>query len=304
MVDMYALGLTLSIEWCTIFKMHTQKAKPSFIGIVRKVSKRYPLARQINACRVAGAEAVIELDGISKFSIETVGAYARPEFVYVLQHLFVVARRGVGAKVKRGDILTFSELVMERGAVILELATQRRSDDPQQWKAMRTDAMEMVTRDRLPPSGAPPGRPRKGSPEDDVKVRAIWESRKYATYTDCERAFPAKWGSWQKAYRMFGPRTDARPMIDPAQNRVYFIASGVKAVKIGYTALGYKRFEDLQIASHTKLRLIGMIEGDRTTEAGLHRRFAEYHIRGEWFSIEGELADYLKTVPKFNRRKG
>lgn len=33
----------------------------------------------------------------------------------------------------------------------------------------------------------------------------------------------------------------------------------------------------------------------------MHKRFAEYRIRGEWFRIEGELAAFLKKVEAANK---
>ena len=40
-----------------------------------------------------------------------------------------------------------------------------------------------------------------------------------------------------------------------------------------------------------------MIEGTQKQETELHRRFAETHLRGEWFFIDGDLKKFLSSLP-------
>lgn len=87
---------------------------------------------------------------------------------------------------------------------------------------------------------------------------------------------------------MAGPPTRA------AKTAVYFI-QGVDGgpVKIGWAANPKKRLLDLQIGSPVKLRILGTIPGGRHHEAFLHKYFAEWHVRGEWFDPP---ADKVKGI--------
>lgn len=65
---------------------------------------------------------------------------------------------------------------------------------------------------------------------------------------------------------------------------VYVIqARGRAAVKIGYAKDIAKRLRQLQTGSPAKLKLIAVIPGDRDVERGLHDRFADHRLHGEWF---------------------
>jgi hypothetical protein len=78
---------------------------------------------------------------------------------------------------------------------------------------------------------------------------------------------------------------------------VYFIgAKAVGRVKIGYTDQLSDRFSALKTASPVPLQLLATIPGDRRIEAVLHARFAHHHTHGEWFTLHGEIQDYIKEV--------
>lgn len=80
---------------------------------------------------------------------------------------------------------------------------------------------------------------------------------------------------------------------------VYFIKNGARdRVKIGFSEGHEDRLRSLQGASADKLTLIGLVVGTRKTEMKMHKRFADYRERGEWFRVEGALARYLKTLMK------
>lgn len=78
--------------------------------------------------------------------------------------------------------------------------------------------------------------------------------------------------------------------------RVYFIAARRLArVKIGYTAQSIeKRLCELQVGSPDDLVLLGHIQGGRHVEDELHRRFRGDHLRGEWFSLSGNIIRFLR----------
>lgn len=69
------------------------------------------------------------------------------------------------------------------------------------------------------------------------------------------------------------------------------------AVKIGFSCTSLAvRLRHLQNGNPSELRLIGSIPGSILDEHELHRRFAQYRIRGEWFREDGELREYLVSI--------
>ena len=84
-------------------------------------------------------------------------------------------------------------------------------------------------------------------------------------------------------------------MNDP---RVYFLkALRSKAVKIGTSSDVAQRIAGLRAQYGSRLVLVGTVPGDERYEKTLHRAFADYRIRGEWFRCEGRLATFLSSLP-------
>lgn len=65
---------------------------------------------------------------------------------------------------------------------------------------------------------------------------------------------------------------------------VYFIRCG-DHLKIGYAKNPKQRLADLQVGSPLDLTLLGAVKCDDApgVEFALHRAFAQYRVRGEWF---------------------
>lgn len=75
---------------------------------------------------------------------------------------------------------------------------------------------------------------------------------------------------------------------------VYFIRAGAFGdVKIGFAANPLARLRQLQTSQPVKLRIIRVVEGDRTTEGALHQRFAAHRTVGEWFSFHPKMQSDL-----------
>ena len=68
-------------------------------------------------------------------------------------------------------------------------------------------------------------------------------------------------------------------------------------IKIGRSHNLIKRFRSLKTASPDVLTLAGVIVGDY--ERALHRRFAAYRVRGEWFKpvVLSLIASQLDVLP-------
>lgn len=77
---------------------------------------------------------------------------------------------------------------------------------------------------------------------------------------------------------------------------VYAIADAQGSVKLGYTKNPTLRLESLQISRPDKLRILGVIPGDRRDEANLHTRFSAYRCSGEWFRHEGVVSDFVSSM--------
>ena len=80
---------------------------------------------------------------------------------------------------------------------------------------------------------------------------------------------------------------------------VYFIQQegDFKRFKIGYTTNLSERLISLQIGTPDLLVVYKTIENaTKKKEKQLHRLFAKYHIRGEWFAISPDMIDDVVTL--------
>ncbi|HXN40293.1 MAG TPA: GIY-YIG nuclease family protein, partial [Myxococcaceae bacterium] len=82
---------------------------------------------------------------------------------------------------------------------------------------------------------------------------------------------------------------------------LYLIRSGRRgALKIGYTA-DRSSFEvrllALQIGNPEELKVIALVEGSKSDERSLHRRFESLCIRSEWYRFSVEIRDWFDAKP-------
>lgn len=64
-------------------------------------------------------------------------------------------------------------------------------------------------------------------------------------------------------------------------------------VKIGFSTDPASRLVKIRADNAYECRLLGVVPGDTDYEAELHKRFSEYHVRGEWFTLKGEVAEFV-----------
>jgi hypothetical protein len=81
----------------------------------------------------------------------------------------------------------------------------------------------------------------------------------------------------------------------------YVLAPDLGLVKIGYAKTPSVRFSKIQSDSPTRLVLVAIEDGGQEAEAQIHARFARHRARAEWFRHDGELADYIASLPPFVR---
>ncbi|HVJ27452.1 MAG TPA: GIY-YIG nuclease family protein [Vicinamibacterales bacterium] len=103
-----------------------------------------------------------------------------------------------------------------------------------------------------------------------------------------------------------GNRTHGRvlPTIQSIDGWVYFITWGCdlkQPIKIGFAENPDKRREQLQVAHPERLHILADFMCDRGMEGRLHKRFAEGHIRGEWFRADTPgLHDFISDALHFD----
>ena len=87
---------------------------------------------------------------------------------------------------------------------------------------------------------------------------------------------------------------------------VYFIRDG-NYIKIGISVDPWKRLASFQTSHHNELEMLAIMPGGADVEAGLHRSFAEYSKRGEWFEDNPKLRAFIEnikvTFPDEQRRR-
>jgi hypothetical protein len=76
---------------------------------------------------------------------------------------------------------------------------------------------------------------------------------------------------------------------------VYFLKSS-EFIKIGYAADFEARLRELQTGNPVELELLGLLPGPRSLEYTIHAAFRDERERGEWFRLEGRLAQFLTSL--------
>lgn len=230
---------------------------------------------------------------------------------------FFTAARLVRGKDKRySDLLTVKDQIHDLGAIIVEAATGNKSNDRKQWAAMRDRAYAMLDgASRL----GKKGKASLGFTNRELEImQAIMESRNYRNWPERRAAMEARGiqapgRTWcleklPKRAKNVDKLIEITPAFKRAPSRakatlpsqVYFIKCG-EAVKIGRSIKPFERVAALAGANHQKLELLATMLGGPIEEKALHKRFAEYHIKREWFRYSIELAKFIKEKAKLNR---
>jgi hypothetical protein len=135
------------------------------------------------------------------------------------------------------------------------------------------------------------------------KAESIWRNIKDFPTIGSALAHPDMAGWTQNAsYRAFGKRGTALWDKEKyrANMKVYVAQAGKdRKVKIGTTGNIDNRTNGIGHSLVKGVRIIAAVPGGYDLERELHQRFKEYRIRGEWFRLEGDLAEYVAGLPKY-----
>lgn len=77
---------------------------------------------------------------------------------------------------------------------------------------------------------------------------------------------------------------------------VYFVQTESGPIKIGIAQDVQKRLRGLQVSTPDKLTLLCTAPGGVQAEAKLHRRFASYRLRGEWFAAHPDILAEVERI--------
>jgi hypothetical protein len=79
---------------------------------------------------------------------------------------------------------------------------------------------------------------------------------------------------------------------------IYFVTAADEPgypIKIGWAAGSVSsRLSTLQIGNPHRLICLGTVSGTVSVEREIHQRFAEHHLRGEWFTRTPELLRFIQ----------
>ena len=239
----------------------------------------------------------------------------------LVPELFTLAKVQGGKDKRYADLLTAKDAVHDRGAFLYEASSGHRSDDRKQWAAMRDRAYAML--DSAVRQGKK-GKPKLGFTDHELQVmQAIMESRHYQNWFDRKDAMEARGikppgRTWcleklPKEAERVGKIIEITPAPPKykrapskaklnAPSQVYFIRCG-EAVKIGRSIKPYERIAALSGASHQKLELLATMPGGSSEERAMHRKFAAYGIKGEWFRYSAEIAKFIAGLSRKSKRK-
>lgn len=267
-----------------------------------------------------GVSVVYMDDGRSAETLDEFIRALRKGDVAVVLWLCLLADPIGNIGVRRNDLKTTMAEIEKKGATIWELGSDLRSSDPEQRDKMIAAAWAGLALARMPVAERQ-GRPKKWT--DPAERKIIWDewnNPKHKSNGAAAEAATKKLKKkvtphtmWRICYEMRKETGDIGRYSggsgrkagwrDPGWNKhksqVYFVRyADSDRVKIGVSEGINNRLSSLGGGTPEKITLMATVSGDRRAEARLHKKFARYRIKGEWFRLEGKLAEYIKALPR------
>lgn len=83
---------------------------------------------------------------------------------------------------------------------------------------------------------------------------------------------------------------------------IYFIECAGR-IKIGFSLKPDARFRKINVEAPFACELLGVVDGDRKLESGLHAQWAHLRCHGEWFAASKELCEWIGANAKKSARR-
>lgn len=191
------------------------KVDKSKIGFVRPIKQRHSAERQTDAVTQAGAKTIFTVgeDGVTSWR-DVARLTRRGDTVYVEALALLPDERIPRKRQPAVDLIEALDELRDRGAVVVETSTGRRSDRKEELKAMRADAIKSLGAGgrSLPTAqaranGGKGGRCAKVFSERDMeRAELVWGSlKKYPRWKDVEAALPKGFTTY-RAFKLWGAR--------------------------------------------------------------------------------------------------
>lgn len=298
--------------------------KTDIIGVVRD-HRWIKAVEQRKRLSADGCRVIVELNGGS--SQADLERLTRPGTVLKLVHAFLLADPNTNQRggVKASFDAYLKALTEKRGGIVKDMETGLTTEKAEHRKAIVAVAYAHITRSNQGRKSQLNGARSRGRPKawTDERVRQIiwdeWHSTAHKTNVDAVKAASERIGRkvyyhtmWRVVREMrrergmpdaggASGRLPGNPAIRPDGRRkrrsVYFMLCG-KNVKIGVATKVNSRLSHVQTGSAETIKLLRCMPGDESLEKKLHKKFAGLHVRGEWFRYEGELREYIQSLPK------
>lgn len=226
----------------------------------------------------------------------------RPGDIALVAELFCLARAMRGQEKRYADLLRAERDIADQNASTMEASSAHQSTDRKTWAKMRDRAYDILG--SAVKKGKVGKKPFEYTPAELQAMQAVMESRKYGNWPERKAAIVAKGikapGRTWAIQKLPGlvekvPPIEATKAPRRKASRVYFLRDG-DAVKIGHSVEPKKRRS--QISTCRPLELLLTIPGGREREAALHKKFARYRIKGEWFQMAPAILEFIEAKKK------
>jgi hypothetical protein len=184
-------------------------------GFVRAFKQRHPATRQRQALLNAGVSIIYEIgeDGCMSWRA-AVRSLRKGDELHIEALALLPDERKPGKVQPAADLIEALDEIRDKGAVVVETSTGRRSDNREELKAMRADAIKALgAGGRSLPSakakengGKGGRRPKQFSARDMERAELVWNAiKKYPRWQDVRSALPEGFTA-DRAYKLWGAR--------------------------------------------------------------------------------------------------
>lgn len=178
----------------------------SRIGLIFK-TPRASREVQDSALREAGASWIVEIGQIARTWRMAVTAVREGDLVFIYALSLVPTKRGQDELSPSAQVADFLVEVHERGGIVVEVMTGRKSNDRSARRKMIAEAHKALRRGSraLPAIGRKRGRPKLVWTDDQLDTaKRVWLSRDYTTNAAAAKHLP-KGFTAKRAWELFGP---------------------------------------------------------------------------------------------------